>query len=392
MGIIVGGHSGFQFGRGIKYLNVPVVAFCSCGDDGGSSKYPREYGLLPPGDFWKLIMGASRYKGKLYEDLASVLFYRFDNDGPIKGTKFGYLTNIACSDREMRNKRALDVLYNILPPDYRFKIEFGNGTKNHTLGNLVLAALMLENGNIQGIDLLERGLNSVVHCIPVSEKPYSLHVTTINGDSVIGEHSLDEDKIISPVQSVRHSASDGGRVYVNPEVLETLSKLRRLSLCATSMVANIWGMMLPEIREYVARASFPIDYWPPLMTEQNQTHYVINGRVVSYNFTQHVVLATEIVGRVPDVVIAHDYALSGDEIPRYIQLRYARKNATPVQCTEQDEITLESVFRQSLFNKVPTVLRRNLATVDIDRDKGQRVIRHKPSAIRSAFEELLKLR
>ncbi len=344
-------------------------------------------------------MGASCYKREVYDNLANLLFYRFDHDGPLKKRPVRELIEIAADERGIGNcKGALKVIYDILSPDYRFEFgeDSGEGsqTKGHTLGNLILAALMLKHGNIGGIRLLGEGLDSAVYCVPVSESPYTLHITAIDGNSLTGEHRLDEDEIISPVYNVTHSKNGGGKVDVNPEVWEKLPNLRRLSLCATSMVANLWGMMLPEIREYIQRSSFPLDFWVNLMTEQNQTHYVINGFVVRLDLTQHVALATKITGRVPDVVVAHDYGIYAPKrrrIPNYIQERYARKHATPVQCTNQDEIILKSTFDQSPYSKIPMLLRRSLAIVGTDIDNRQKVIRHDPERIEKVFEELLEV-
>lgn len=344
-------------------------------------------------------MGASCYKGGIYDHLSNLLFYRFDHDGPLKKRQVKELVRIAADERGIEGcKGALKVIYDILSPDYRFEFgeDSGEGsqTKGHTLGNLILAALMLKHGNVAGIRLLEEGLDSAVYCVPVSESPYTLHITTIDENSLTGEHRLDEDEIISPIYNVTHSKNGGGKVDVNPEVLSTLSNLRRLSLCATSMVANLWGMMLPEIRDHIQRSSFPLDFWINLMTEQNQTHYVINGCVVRLDLTQHVALATKITGCVPDVVVAHDYGIYAPKrrrIPNYVQERYARKHATPVQCTDQDEIILKSTFDQPPYNKVPMLLRRSLAIVDTDIDRGQKVIRHDPERIERIFEELLRM-
>lgn len=373
-------------------MGIPVVAFCSCGDDGGSSKYFREFGLLPPGDYWKLIMGASRYPGRVYNELSSLLFYRFDNDGPLKEREFRDLIEIAMDERGVaKNSKSLRILYEILSPDYRFEVEVGNGTKGHSVGNILLAALMFQHRNLEGIRLLEEGLDSAVRCIPVSKSPYTLHIVTEDGDSVIGECSLDEDRIIPRVKNVNHVKSDGGKIDINPEVLTELSKLKRLSLCATSMVANHWGVILPEIRDYLKTAAFPIDYWSNLMTEQNQTHYLNDGFVTRFDFTEHVILATEIIGRVPDVVIAHDYGLPSSrrrKIPKYIMARYSRKNSAPVQCTDIDKTTFEAIFEQR-FGEVPVLLRRDIAMVDVDIDRRQKVIRHNPRRVASVFRELL---
>ena len=171
---IGGGTGSFTLLSGLKEYAVDISAVVSMADNGGSTGRLRdELGVLPPGDVRQCLVA---------------------------------LSNSSETWRELMN--------------YRFE---GGDLKGHNFGNLLLSALEKIGGNFtNGLREAAKILNIKGWVLPVSEQKMNLGIKLKNGQVLIGEKHLDDNK------SVRKQGIEKvflkPKVKANPKVLERIKE------------------------------------------------------------------------------------------------------------------------------------------------------------------------
>ncbi|MCA9379492.1 YvcK family protein, partial [Candidatus Dojkabacteria bacterium] len=149
--VVIGGGTGsYAILSGLKQLTGhQLTAIVPATDSGGSTGRLRdEFGFLPVGDVRQCLVALAENQDESLS-LRELLSYRFD-----KG---------------------------------------GDGLAGHNLGNLLLTALTdISGGEIQAIAILEKLLNIQGHVYPVSLTKTNLVAEYENGETVSGEHKIDE--------------------------------------------------------------------------------------------------------------------------------------------------------------------------------------------------------
>ncbi|HTL98920.1 MAG TPA: uridine diphosphate-N-acetylglucosamine-binding protein YvcK [Holophagaceae bacterium] len=198
-----------------------LTGIVAVSDDGGSSgRLRQELGGIPPGDLRNCLAALTR------EDsiLSDLLNYRFKGDGSLAG---------------------------------------------HSLGNLMLWALADLSGDwVRAIRQLSSVLVTAGHLYPATATPVTLCAEDASGHRLVGE------------SSINHARPPMKRLWIEPADAEPLPESILATLRAdlillapgslyTSTIANL---LIPELREAVARSNAPVVYVANLMTEPGESH------------------------------------------------------------------------------------------------------------------------
>ena len=159
--VVVGGGTGsYQVLTGLKKYPLDLSAVISMCDSGGSTgRLRKELGILPPGDVRRAIL--------------------------------------ALSDLPFAQKTLEEIF------DFRF--EDGKGLAGHSLGNILLAALVQITGSMdKAINEAARILNASGHIFPVTLDKTNLVAILADGTRVFGETNVDmrNFKIGIPIKKV----------------------------------------------------------------------------------------------------------------------------------------------------------------------------------------------
>jgi uncharacterized cofD-like protein len=319
--VTIGGGTGtFVVLSGLKRLpNVYLTAIVSVVDDGGSTGRLRDaYGILPPGDARQAIIAlADDADGTSL--MRSLFSYRFGK-GDIAGHNFGNLFLTALSD--------------IL----------GSGPAAIEAASKVLRV----NGRV----------------LPISENAATLVATLENGQTIVGEHMIDERMIgRSPIASL--STKENARA--SQDSLEALKTADIVVLGPGDLYAStLADFAVLGLSEAVATSKARLVYIVNLFTKAGQTD--------EFTAQKHVAEITKHVGRKPDLVLVHTGPFSADVLERY-----AAENEFPVT----DDLPQDmSVVRGSFADVI-------LAEKDRSDVVPRSLIRHNPEKIAHAIQALL---
>lgn len=387
-----GGHGLYPIIRASRGNRYRKVAITSCADSGGGSGKLRRANteLLPPGDNKQLLLAASLLEPTEYELYERLLQYRYTNDeGGLKDKSLESLVVLALSyaDLTPHGSGILKEMRRTIPLDYVFDFETENGLERQSVGNLVLVACQLSYGKIEGIERIKRLLKSDLDVIPVSLIPSTLCFKDVFNREYYGEHLLDEDTPLPPITDVwldlggREGERFGVPVYEGAK--NAVLEADILWVGPGSMIGTIEASVPKELRETIQNTNTPIVFALNAVTEPNQTLYTIGPNVVlRYSSVDHVNKVTSILGRMPTVILAHDYETH--RISTKTIQRYTLKNALPVEFNHTDLQML------STFCERPPMLRLGDILHEVyDSRAGGIVIRHNPESIREITGELV---
>lgn len=222
--VIIGGGTGtYTLLAGLRQFPTNNAVIVSTADDGGSTGILRkELGILPPGDIRQCLVGLS-YTEKTLQDLFS---YRF-SDGSLSG---------------------------------------------HTVGNIILAALMKTMGDPErAIAVAAKMLNVRGEVVPVTLYPTKLSAILTNGKNIIGEHNIDE---LDP----RESRAKIKSLILSPNKSANLRAIRLVNDAQaivfgpgdlfTSIIPNL---LVKGIREAIKKSQAKKIYVANIMTKHGQT-------------------------------------------------------------------------------------------------------------------------
>jgi uncharacterized cofD-like protein len=242
-----------------------VTAVVTVADDGGSSgRLRQELGIAPPGDVRRCLIA-------------------------------------------LAGRRRLAEVF-----DYRF--EAGENLRDHSVGNLIIAALVdMSGGFSEGVERAARFLRVKGRVLPAAVESLTLVVRYADGTVTRGE------------SSVREAGRTVSRVSVEPagaaapeSVIAAIQVADAVVLAPGSLfTSTIPALLGAGVAEALARFSGPVVYCANLMTQPGET--------AGFTLSEHLHAIAEHVGPVVSDVIAH-----GEPLPAAVLERYRAEGAEPV--------------------------------------------------------------
>ncbi len=226
--VVIGGGTGLPvILKSLRNQSADITAVVTVADDGGSSGELRNsVDMAPPGDL-RNVLAALSDMPRLYEDLFQ----------------------------------------------YRFKKE-DKFLANHTIGNLIIAALSEMRGSTyEAIQLLSHMMHVDGHIFPSSEKPLVLHAEFEDGTTVAGESKIALDrKIIKRVYVTGHD--NDLDVHAARKVVQTIKNADMVVLGPGSLFTSILpNLVISEIGEAVRTTSAEVVYICNIMTQKGETEH-----------------------------------------------------------------------------------------------------------------------
>lgn len=299
--VVIGGGTGtVSVLNGLKEYTdlIDISVIVNMTDDGGSNAVVRdEFGILPLSDLRKSI--------------------------------------IALADKGNGTLREL----------FTYRFEEGDGLSGHTLGNLIMMALTRITGTeVKAIEEASKLFNILGEILPVTLDDVRLCAKYSNGETVTGEHLIDEPENFDTNHHIEElTVTPNAAAY--PPVLERLKEADFIIIgpgdLYTSTLCNI---VVDSVSDAIANSKAKVVFISNLMTKLGQTHGM-----------SHTDLANEISKyskRRPDYVL-----INSREIPEDIKEKYADAK--------------EFVIEDDLNNNNYEVLREDLiGEREIKRTKG----------------------
>ncbi|MAG59537.1 hypothetical protein CMO96_01980 [Candidatus Woesebacteria bacterium] len=230
--VVIGGGTGtYQVLVGLKRYSLDLSAVIAMSDSGGSTgKLRRDLGILPPGDIRRALM--------------------------------------ALSDLPLASK-TLEKLFN-------FRFENGKGLKGHSLGNLLLAALIQITGSEKlAINEASRILAVSGYVYPVTLGKTNLVAVLENGKRIHGESNIDlrwqgEKYSKVPIQDVYLTP----RARVFPDAARAIEKADVIVIgpgdLYTSLLPNL---LVGGVRQAITRSKAKVILVVNLMTKPGETDH-----------------------------------------------------------------------------------------------------------------------
>ena len=268
--VMIGGGTGLStLLQGLKAHSSDLTAIVTVADDGGSSgRLRQDLGMLPPGDIRNCM------------------------------------TALADEDKLMTQL-------------FRFRFQQGKELEGHSLGNLFLAALSQMTGDIeQAIAASSQLLGIQGRVLPATLSQVHLWADLADGRRIEGE---------SQIPAARGQIRQMGCTPANPPALPDAIRAIETADCIilgpgslyTSVIPNL---LVPEIREAIAKATVPRIYICNIMTQLGETD--------GYSVTDHIQALDQTCGqRLFDSVLVHQGSFSGRSLTTY-----AAEEAYPVTC------------------------------------------------------------
>ena len=271
---IGGGHGLSMMLRGLKQKTSNISAIVTVADDGGSSgRLREEMDIVAPGDLRNCLVALAD-KETVLEQLFQ---YRFGGEGELAG---------------------------------------------HSLGNLFLAALMKEFGNVQNaLETASTVLNIRGQVMPATAQKVRLVANMSDGETISGESEIasyvEEQK--GKVKIVRLSTIPEKPIAVG-EALKAIRDADLITLGPGSLYTSVMpDLLVPEILEAIKESPAPCLYICNVMTQPGET--------TAYTVSDHLQAIIDHVGK--DVV---DFVLVNNGTPKKEVLqRYEAAGAFPVQ-------------------------------------------------------------
>ena len=290
--VALGGGTGLSsLLRGLKHYSSNLTAVVTVADDGGSSgRLREELGVLPPGDIRNCITALAKE-----ESLLSKLF------------------------------------------QYRFAA--GGGLEGHSFGNLFLTAMSEVTGNLEtAIAASSKILAVQGQVLPATLSNVELWAELDRGQFVRGE---------SKIAATKGKINKIGCFPANPKALPAALKAIESADCIvlgpgslyTSIIPNL---LVPEIRNAIAKANVPCVYVCNIMTQSGETD--------GYSVADHIKAIDEACGeKLFDAVLVNQTVPSDKAIAKY-----ERENSQPVFVdTEAIEATGRQIILADILDEDP---------------------------------------
>lgn len=272
--VAIGGGTGLStLLRGIKVYSANITAIVTVADDGGSSgRLRREQGMLPPGDIRNCLA--------------------------------------ALADEEK-----------LLTELFQYRFHTGEGLSGHSFGNLFLSAMNNITGDLeQAIAASSKVLAVRGRVLPATLTDVNLWAEMEDGRIIAGESQISEagGKII-------HIGCRPENPPALPAVLSAIEDADLILMGPGSLYTSIIpNLLVPEIREALARVNVPRLYICNIMTQPGETD--------GYTVSDHID-AIDAVSEMPlfDAVLAQGRSPTAESLQRY-----AEEQSHPVYVDRED--------------------------------------------------------
>lgn len=226
--VVIGGGTGLPvILTGLRNQSADITAIVTVADDGGSSGLLRKsVDMSPPGDLRNVLVALSDMP-QMYGDIFQ---YRFNKEDDFLA--------------------------------------------NHTIGNLIIAAMSeMKGSTYEAVQLLSKFMHVDGHVYPASEKSLTLHAkfedgTTAVGESKIAENRKNIDYVYvtnteneekpKPARKVVSSIMDADMIVLGPGSLYT------------SILPNL---MIDELGEAIKKSEAEVVYICNIMTQKGETEH-----------------------------------------------------------------------------------------------------------------------
>lgn len=224
--VVIGGGTGLPVVlKGLREQDCDITAVVTVADDGGSSGEIREImNVSPPGDLRNVLVSLSRVP-EIYKQLFQ---YRFSKDKKL--------------------------------------------FSNHTIGNLVIAALTdMENSTYEAIQILADLMQVDGHIYPASEDGLTLNAVFTDGSTAVGESTISaKRKMIDQVFVTR--TSDQKIPTASRNVVSAIMEADMIVLGPGSLFTSILpNLMIPDIGKAVLETKAQVVYICNIMTQKGET-------------------------------------------------------------------------------------------------------------------------
>lgn len=288
--VAVGGGTGLSnLLRGLKHHSNNLTAVVTVADDGGSSgRLREELGVLPPGDIRNCLTALTQE-----ESLLSKLF------------------------------------------DYRFGA--GEGLKGHSFGNLFLTAMSEVTGNLEtAIAASSKILGVQGQVLPATLNNVSLWAELDRGQIVTGE-----SKIVATEGKIHKIGCFPTHPQAVPAVIRAIESADCIVLGPGSLYTSIIpNLLVPEIREAIAKAKVPRIYVCNIMTQPGETDgYTVVDHIQAIDRAcgQPLFDAILVNSRVPSPEAIYKYAQEGSHPVILDQERVSAMNRQVILADVLDE-------------------------------------------------------
>ena len=263
--------------RGLKDRVRDLTAVVTVADDGGSSgRLRQELGVAPPGDVRNCLVALAERKR-----LAEVFNYRFEGGGELS---------------------------------------------DHSVGNLIIAALSdMAGGFCEGVEQAARFLRTKGRVFPAATESLTLCAHYADGTMARGE---------SAVHAARKPVK---RIAVEPEealapqgVIQAVENADIVVLSSGSLfTSTIPSLLGGGVRESLAAFSGPVVYVANVMTQPGETD--------GFSVSDHIRTITEHVGP-----LITDVLVYSDDLSRELVERYEAEGAEPV-VVDREEVRASGI-------------------------------------------------
>ncbi|APB31513.1 MULTISPECIES: gluconeogenesis factor YvcK family protein [Vagococcus] len=226
--VVIGGGTGLPvILHGLRDQSADITAIVTVADDGGSSGLLRQsINMSPPGDLRNVLVALSDMP-QMYEDIFQ----------------------------------------------YRFKEE-DNFLANHTIGNLIIAAMSeMKNSTYEAIQLLSKFMHVDGHIYPASEQSMTLHAKFSDGSNATGESVIAKERKKIDYVYVTNTA-DGKPVKPARKVISSIREADMIVLGPGSLFTSILpNLMIKELGEAVCKSEAEVVYICNIMTQKGETEH-----------------------------------------------------------------------------------------------------------------------
>lgn len=258
--VILGGGTGLSaLLGGLKQFPVDITAVVSVSDDGKSTgKLREEFEIPAVGDLRRVIVALSQTEPLVQK----LLNYRFNTSSDLNG---------------------------------------------HTLGNLLLTALIEVSGNLSiGIESLGKVLNLKGKVLPVTQDNVTLVAEMMDGQVIEGEHNITEAK--KQIKEIFYK----NQPIVLKEVIEQINNADLIILSMGSLFTSIIpNLLCKEVIDSIDNSKANVMYICNMMTQPGETD--------NYKASDHVKTLNEYLGNKKiSTIIANNGEISEEIINKYL--------------------------------------------------------------------------
>jgi uncharacterized cofD-like protein len=276
--VAIGGGTGLStLLRGLKDYSSNITAIVTVADDGGSSgRLRREMGILPPGDLRNCVAALAAE-----EKLLTELF------------------------------------------QYRFNA--GDGLSGHSFGNLFLTAMTEITGDLEQAV----AASSKVLAVRGRVLPATLSDVALWAEMADGRHIEGESQISHAHGRILHVGCTPANPPAVPAAIRAIEEADFLILGPGSLYTSIIpNLLVPEIRDAIARSRAPRTYVCNIMTQPGETD--------GYTVADHIRALDRVCGqRIFDAVMVNRRSPSAQAL-----IQYAQDNSHPVFVDREEILNL----------------------------------------------------